>query len=247
MSGHSKWSSIKRKKGVADAKRGQIFTKIANEFTFAEKNSGDPYMNPALWSAIDKAKAANMPKDNIEKAIKKGTGELPGVVYEEHIYEGRAPFGIALLIRTISDNKNRTTADVRHTLSKYGGKLDEPGCVIWNFDKKGEIFVKKEMISENDLMELIIEVGAEDMKTEEEGYYITCDYKDLFIISDTLRKKNVLPDSSEITYIAQNPIKLEDDQTKRVLKLLNVIDELEDVSNIFSNLDIPDNITYEEE
>ncbi|MCK5223850.1 YebC/PmpR family DNA-binding transcriptional regulator [Candidatus Calescamantes bacterium] len=247
MSGHNKWSTIKRKKGAADAKRGQIFTKIAKEITLAAKGGGDPDSNPALRTAIDKAKAANMPKDNVEKALKKGTGELPGVVYEEYLYEGYAPKGIALMMMTITDNKNRTTSEIRHILSKYGGNLGEDGCVAWNFDKKGQVFVKKESSDEDTVMDIIIEAGGEDLKTEDDGYYITCDYKDLFVVADAIKQKDIAVESAEIIYIAQNLVSIDENNTKKVLRVLSLLDDLDDVANIFSNLDIPDDMDLEEE
>ena len=247
MSGHSKWSSIKRKKAANDAKKGKIFTKIAKELTMTAKNGGDPDSNPSLRAALEKAKAVNMPKDNIEKAIKKGTGELPGVVFEEVSYEGYAPHGIALLIHTITDNKNRTTAAIRHLLTKYGGNLGETGCVSWNFDKKGQIFIKKEFTDEDSLVEIAMEAGADDLKTEEDGYYVFCDYKDLFIVSDAIKKTGIEVESAEITYIPQNTVKLAPEQTKKVLKFLDMLDDEEDIQNVYSNLDIPDDINLEEE
>ncbi|MCD6579583.1 YebC/PmpR family DNA-binding transcriptional regulator [bacterium] len=247
MSGHSKWSSIKRKKAANDAKKGKVFTKITKELTMTAKNGGDPDSNPSLRAALEKAKAVNMPKDNIEKAIKKGTGELPGVIFEEISYEGYAPHGIALLIQTITDNKNRTTAAIRHLLTKYGGNLGETGCVSWNFEKKGQLFIKKEITDEDSLMEIAMEAGADDLKTEDDGYYIYCDYKDLFIVNDAIKKAGVEVDSAEITHIPQNTVKLTPEQTKKVLKFLDVLDDEEDVQNVYSNLDIPDDINLEED
>ncbi len=247
MSGHNKWSSIKRKKAANDAKKGKIFTKIAKELTMTAKNGGDPDSNPSLRAALDKAKSVNMPKDNIEKAIKKGTGELPGVVFEEVSYEGYAPHGIALLIQTITDNKNRTTAAIRHLLTRYGGNLGENGCVAWNFEKKGQIFIAKEFTDENSLMEIAMEVGADDLKTESDGFYVYCDYKDLFSVNDAIKKVGIKIDSAEITFIPQNTVKLPADQTKKVLKFLDILDDEDDVQNVYSNLDIPDDINLEED
>ena len=247
MSGHNKWSSIKRKKAANDAKKGQIFTKIAKELTMAAKNGSDPDSNAALRVALEKAKSVNMPKDNIEKAIKKGTGELPGVVFEEVTYEGYAPHGVALLIHTITDNKNRTTAAIRHILTRYGGNLGENGCVAWNFDKKGQIFIKKEFTDEDSLMEIAMEAGAEDLKTEDDGFYVICDYKDFFTVNDAIKKAGIPIENAEITFIPQNTVKLPEDQTKKVLKFLEILDDEDDIQNVYSNLDIPDNIDIEED
>ncbi len=247
MSGHNKWSTIKRKKGANDAKRGQMFTKVAKEIILAAKKGGNPEMNPALRAAIEKARSYNMPKDNINNAIKKGTGELPGVVYEEIVYEGYAPYGIALLIEVITDNKNRSTSEVRHALSHAGGSLAETGAVAWNFERKGQIFVKKDKAGEDALMEIITDAGAEDMKTEEDGFYVVCNYKDLFNISAAIEAKKIEVETAELTYIAQNPITLEPEQVKKILRIIENIEDMDDVQNVFTNMNIPDDLQIEEE
>ncbi len=239
MSGHSKWSTIKRKKAKEDAKRGQIFTKLIREITTAARlGGGDEETNPRLRSAIDDAKSANMPQSNIERAIKKGTGELPGVVYEEKVYEGYGPGGVAIMVDTLTDNNNRTTSEVRHILSKYNGNLGESGCVSWMFDKKGLLTVNKDDIGEDELMELVIEAGAEDMSTEGDEYEIITSPEDFDQVKEKISAKGVTLASSELTMIPKNTVKVEGKDAKSVLALLDSLDESDDVQKVYSNFDI---------
>jgi len=239
MSGHSKWSTIKRKKAKEDAKRGQVFTKLIREITTAARlGGGDEETNPRLRSAIDDAKSANMPQSNIERAIKKGTGELPGVVYEEKIYEGYGPGGVAIMIDTLTDNNNRTTSEVRHILTKYNGNLGESGCVSWMFDKKGLLTVNKNEIGEDELMELVLEAGAEDMSTEEDVYEIVTSPEDFDQVKEKIKAKGVSLVSSELTMIPKNTVKVEGKEVKSVLALMDSLDECDDVQKVYSNFDI---------
>ncbi|MCK4666684.1 YebC/PmpR family DNA-binding transcriptional regulator [Candidatus Dependentiae bacterium] len=247
MSGHSKWSTIKRKKAKEDAKRGKIFTKIIKEITVAAKEGGgDSDSNPRLRSAIDLAKSANMPKDNIEKAIKKGTGELPGVVYEEFSYEGYGPAGIAIIVDTLSDNKNRTTAEVRHMFSKYNGNLGEKGCVSWMFESKGLIMISKERVVEDVIFEIAIDSGAEDIKTEGEYYEIFTQVSDLYSIKEILEEKGIPLESVELGKFPTTLIDLEKRDIERNIKLLTGLEDLDDVNSVFSNMNIPDDFDITE-
>ena len=219
MSGHSKWSTIKRKKGANDAKRGKIFTKLIKEITIAAKmGGGDPEGNPRLRSAITAAKSENMPKDNIDRAIKKGTGDLDGAIYEEILYEGYGPGGVAVLVETMTDNKNRTVADIRHFFAKSGGNLGESGCVAWMFDKKGSITVDKEGgIGEEELMDLALEAGAEDVVDEEESFQILTEPEAFNDVVDQLEKAEVKFTEATIAMIPKNSIDVTEEKTARSL------------------------------
>ena len=241
MSGHSKWSTIKRKKAKADAERGKMFTKFIKEITTAARfGGGDEDANPRLRQAIAAAKAANMPHANIEKAIKKGTGELPGVVYEEKTYEGYGPGGVAILIDTLTDNTNRTTSEVRHILTKHQGNLGEVGCVSWMFEKKGLIAVNRRDCDEESLMETVLEVGAEDMTTEEDVYEIVSSPEDFFRIKEALDAKQIPVVSAEITMIPKTTVKVEGKQAEQILKLMEMLEDCEDVQQVYTNFDIPE-------
>jgi len=244
MSGHSKWHSIRHKKARVDAARGKVFTRLIKELTVSARiGGGDPDMNPRLRTAIQAAKAANMPAKNIENAVKKGTGELPGVVYEEIIYEGYGPGGVALYINAMTDNKKRTVAEIRHLLSKYGGNLGESGCVAWIFEKKGLIKVAKENYDEEELFMIVIDAGAEDMKSEDSEYYeIYTDYEQLDQVSARLAGNNVSVLSAEHTMIPQNTVKLEAKSAEQMLKLMDMLDDHDDVQDIFANFDIDDEV-----
>ncbi|WP_035587926.1 YebC/PmpR family DNA-binding transcriptional regulator [Hippea jasoniae] len=245
MSGHNKWSSIKHKKAREDAKRGQIFTKLIKEITIAAKNGGgNPENNPRLRIAIEKAKEANMPKQNIEKAIKKGTGELPGVSYEDVIYEGYGPGGVAMIIEATTDNRQRTTASVRHLLSKYGGSLGETGCVSWMFDYVGYITFDKNSTDEEALFEAALEAGASDVReNEEDGIFeVITDPKEFVAVKEALEKQGFKPSSAELTRIPQTTVKLEGEKAITMLKLMSALEDDEDVSNVYANFDIPDEI-----
>ncbi|KAA3606199.1 MAG: YebC/PmpR family DNA-binding transcriptional regulator [Calditrichaeota bacterium] len=236
MSGHSKWATIKRKKGALDAKRGKIFTKIIREITVAARiGGGDPESNPRLRSAIQAAKAVNMPNDNITRGIQKGTGELPGVVYDEITYEGYGPFGVAVIVETATDNKNRTVADVRHAFSKNGGNLGENGCVGWMFDKKGVILVSKDGIDEDDLMMTALEAGAEDVVVEEEGYSVTTTPEDFETVNKAIEELEATIESAEVSLVPSNTVKISEEQEESLLKMLDMIDDIDDVQNVHSN------------
>ncbi len=247
MSGHSKWASIKHKKGAADAKRGQLFTKLIKEITAAAKaGGGSPEANPRLRLAFAKAKEANMPKDNIEKAVKRGTGELPGVIYEEVIYEGYAPGGVAVLVEALTDNKNRTTAEVRNLLSRNGGNLAGAGSVAWIFQKKGYILVDKTKIGEEQLMELVLGAGAEDLKTGEANYEITTSVKDFEAVKQALTQAKIEWLSAELTMLPTSTVPVADEAAARkILAFMDALEEHDDVSHAYANFDIPDAILAE--
>ncbi len=244
MSGHSKWSTIKRKKGANDAKRGKIFTKLIKEITIAARmGGGDPDGNPRLRSAIIAAKSENMPKDNIDRAIKKGTGDLDGAVYEEILYEGYGPGGVAVLVETMTDNKNRTVADVRHFFAKSGGNLGESGCVGWMFDKKGSIMVDKEGIDEEELMDLALEAGAEDVLEEDSTFQILTEPDDFNEVVENLEKNGVKSVEAGISMIPQNTVEVEAEKTARsLLKLLENLEDNDDVQKVHANFDISDEL-----
>lgn len=239
MSGHSKWASIKHKKAATDAKRGKIFTRYIKEITIAAKfGGGDPESNPRLRHAIDGAKSVNMPNDNIKKAIDRGTGELEGVNYEEITYEGYGPGGVAILVECLTDNKNRTVAEVRYTFGKYNGNLGESGCVSWMFSRKGVIIVGKDKVSEDDLMEIVLENGAEDMKEEDDGYVVFTTIEDFHNITEAIKSGNIEADSAELSMIPSTYVKLEEKQAAQMLKLFDKLEELDDIQNVWANFDI---------
>ncbi len=243
MSGHSKWSTIKRKKGKADAERGKLFTRLIKEITVAARHgSGDEESNPRLRSAIQAAKAANMPSSNIEKAVKRGTGELPGVTYEEIIYEGYGPGGVAVYIETLTDNKNRTVAEIRHLLSKYGGSLGENGSVAWIFTKKGVITINAKDISEDDLMMATLDAGAEDIDLDDDLYRLVTEPTNLETVKNALAENKIPYESAEITMEPANTIKVEGKTAESVLKLMDALEDQDDVQNLYSNFDIDDSV-----
>ena len=244
MSGHSKWHSIKHKKARVDAARGRIFTRLIKELTVAARmGGGDPDMNPRLRTAIQAAKASNMPAKNIENAIKKGTGELPGVVYEEVVYEGYGPNGVALYINAMTDNKNRTVAEIRHLLTKNGGNLGESGCVAWMFEKKGYIKVEKANFDEEELFLISVDAGAEDMKTEDEEFYeIYSEYDQLESVRGALESQGVVVANAELTMLPQNTVKLEEKSAEQMLKLMDALDDHDDIQEVFANFDIDDDV-----
>jgi YebC/PmpR family DNA-binding regulatory protein len=243
MSGHSKWSTIKRKKGAADAKRGQAFSRLIKEVTIAARmGGGNPDGNPRLRTAVAAAKAENMPKDNIERAIKKGTGELEGVNYEEFTYEGYGPAGVAVYVEIMTDNKNRTAADVRHIFSKNNGNLGENGCVAWMFEKKGTFVYDKSEVDEEKLMEYVLDAGAEDISEEESTWVVMTDHKDFYSVKEAIDKIDALPSYTvaEITMIPQNTVKVAGKEVEQVLRLMDALEECEDVQNAYANFDIPE-------
>ena len=239
MSGHSKWSTIKRKKGAADAKRGAIFTRLSKEITLASKDGGsDIEMNPALRLAVKKAKASNMPSANIEKAIKKGTGELPGIKYENYIYEGYGPSGVAIMMEVMTDNKNRTVPEIRHIMSKNGGNLGESGCVNWMFEKKGTITINQsDLVSEEELMDLSIEIDAEDFSSEGDYFEITTQPENFNKIVELLDQKEYEYEG-EIGLVPTNMVKISEDVSKSIIRLLELLEEHEDIQKIYSNFEV---------
>ena len=237
MSGHSKWSTIKRKKGAADAKRGIAFTRLSKDITLAARElGGDPDMNPALRLAIKKAKNSNMPVSNIERAIKKGTGDLPGVNYEDYIYEGYGPGGIAILIEILTDNKNRTLPEIRSLMTKNDGNLGESGCVSWIFHKNGIITIKSDLINEEDILELF-DLGVEDVLDEEDFYEIITSPEKFSIVSRFFENKDLSFDG-KISLVPQNTVKIDSILGDRAIKLINILEDHEDVQNIHSNFEI---------
>ena len=243
MSGHSKWSSIKHKKGALDAKRGKIFTKLIKEITVAARiGGGDPDGNPRLRTAILTAKGQNMPGDNITRAIKKGTGELEGVQYEEVNYEGYGPGGAAIFLEAMTDNKNRTVSEIRAALGKAGGNLGENGCVAWMFEQKGLITVKTESKDEDELMELAIDAGADDMQTVDDYYEITTAVENFESVRTTLEESSITIETSEVTRIPANMVAVDEKKGKALLKLMDILDDHEDIQKAYSNFDIPDDV-----
>ena len=247
MSGHSKWASIKHKKGAADAKRGKIFTKIIKEITVAAKlGGGDEEANPRLRTAIIKAKAANMPKDNIERAVKKGTGELDDVTYFELTYEGYGPGGVALLIDTLTDNKNRTAADVRSQLTKGGGNLGESGCVSYLFKRKGIIAFDSSKYTEDDIFAAALEAGAEDVSTEGDSIEVITEPDDFETVLNSLTKAGFEHTMAEISKIPDSTVTLDNEKTAKALRLIERMEDLDDVQSVSTNLDIPDDFEMPE-
>ncbi|CAN5778099.1 YebC/PmpR family DNA-binding transcriptional regulator [soil metagenome] len=240
MSGHSKWHTIKHKKGALDAKRGKVFTKLIKEVTVAARTggTGDLDANARLRKAVTDAKAQNMPNDTIDRAIKRGTGELEGVNYEEITYEGYGVNGVAMLVETMTDNRNRTVAELRHLFTKNGGNLGEAGSVAWMFDKKGYIVVDKETKSEDELFEIAIEAGAEDLRDEGEVFEIYTAPETYDAVDEAIKKAGIEPQASELSMIPQNFIKLEGADAKQMLKLYEAIDDNEDVQKVYANFDI---------
>lgn len=243
MSGHSKWSSIKHKKGAADAKRGKIFTKLIKEITVAARlGGGDASGNPRLRAAILAAKAENMPKENIERGIKKGTGELEGVSYEEVNYEAYGPGGVAVLINCLTDNKNRTVADLKHIFDRHGGSLGEPNCVAWMFEKKGLIVFEKDKVDEEKLLELALEAGAEDVKEEEETFEVLIPPSDFEGVKSAFDAAALTYNLAEVSMIPQNTVKLEGKKAEQMLNLMEMLEDSDDVSHVYANFDIPDEV-----
>ena len=237
MSGHSKWSTIKRKKGANDAKRGAIFTRISKDITIAARESGDdPDMNSALRLAIKKAKAANMPNDNIDRAIKKGTGELAGQKYESYIYEGYGPHGVALLIEVLSDNKNRTVPEIRHLLTKYNGNLGESGCVNWMFEKKGTITISKNNVDEEMVLEFL-EYDIEDFESDDDFYVITTLPENFDIVSKNIETAGIEIDG-EVGLTASNIVKVSSEESNKILNLLEQLDSHDDIQKVHTNFEI---------
>jgi YebC/PmpR family DNA-binding regulatory protein len=243
MSGHSKWSTIKHKKGATDAKRGKIFSKLIKEITVAARTGGgDPAMNPRLRTAVQTAKNENMPKDNIERAIKKGTGELEGVEYEESIYEGYGPGGAAILIESLTDNKNRAVADIRHILTKTGGNLGSAGCVSYMFDKKGYLVIEKAAADEDVVMETALDAGAEDMREDGDNYEIITDPQDFETVKAAVDAALIPCIDAEITMLPQTTANLQGKEAEQMIRLMEALEDCDDVQKVYTNADIPEEI-----
>ncbi len=243
MSGHSKWATIKRKKAATDAKRGKIFTKLIREITVAARDGGgDPNFNPRLRLGVDNAKAGNMPADNITRAIKKGTGELEGVSYEEVAYEGYGPGGVALYIETLTDNQNRTVADVRHILTKLGGSLGMTGSVGWQFDRKGPIYVEASRYTEESVFEAAIEAGADDVEPADDEFIVTTEAGTFHEVQAGMRSAGIEFERAELSWIPQNEIRVEGRDAEKLIKLLEALDDIDDVQQVSSNADIDEEI-----
>ncbi|MCZ7584260.1 MAG: YebC/PmpR family DNA-binding transcriptional regulator [Deltaproteobacteria bacterium] len=241
MSGHSKWSTIKRKKGANDAARGKLFTKLIKELTVAARHGGgDPNANPRLRTAVDKAKANSMPKDNIERAIKKGTGDLEGETYEEFTYEGYGPAGVAVMVSILTDNRNRTTAEVRHAFTKYGGNLGENGCVAFMFERKGVFNFAKDEVKEDALMEAALDAGAEDVQDDGDVFTVTTDPNDFDQVKEALEAKGFKDPDAEVTMLPTNTIKVTGKPAESVLKMVETLEDNDDVQSVYTNFDIPE-------
>ena len=239
MSGHNKWSTIKHKKGAVDAKRGKMFSKIIKEISIAARiGGGDSDGNPRLRTAVNAARAANMPKDNIDRAIKRGTGEIEGVSYEEVIYEGYGPGGVAVLVEALTDNKNRTVAEIRHIFDKYNGNLGESGCVAWMFDKKGLMAISAAKLHEDEVMELALEAGAHDVQIEGDTFEITTELGDFEVVRKAVEDRGWKIEMAEITMIPQNTVKLEGKKAEQMLKMMDSLDDHDDLQRVFANFDI---------
>ena len=246
MSGHSKWASIKHKKAAIDAKRGKIFTKLIREITVvAKQGGGDPESNPRLRTVIQTAKAANMPADNIERAIKKGTGELEGVIYEEVNYEGYGPQGVAILVQCLTDNKNRTASEIRNIFTKTNGNMAGAGSVAWLFEKKGLIVISKASATEDQLMEVVLAAGAEDLSPAGDKFEVTTGPHDFWPVKEALEKAHIPVESAEITMIPKNQVPVSPETVRSVLHLIEAFEEHDDVQNVYANCDIPDEVMKE--
>jgi YebC/PmpR family DNA-binding regulatory protein len=243
MSGHSKWATTKHKKAATDAKRGKIFTKIGKEITVAAKlGGGDVNGNPRLRTAVAKAKSVSMPADNIKRAIQKGTGELPGVSYEEIVYEGYGPGGVAVILEVMTDNRNRTVSEIRNIFSKANGNMGEAGCVSWMFHKKGYLVVHRSKADEERLMTLALDAGAEDMQAEDDNFVVTTALSDFEKVKKSLEDAGVALDVAEVTMIPQTYVKLDGKEAQQMLRLVEALEDNDDVQNVYANFDIPDEI-----
>ncbi len=241
MSGHSKWSTIKRKKAAIDAKRGKLFTKLIKEITIAARQGGgDPGANPRLRLAIDNAKSANMPMDNIDRAIKKATGELEGVQYTELTYEGYGPSGVAILVESVTDNKNRTVAEVRHIFSKYGGSMGESGSVLWMFDRKGIITLPAQGKTEDDLMEIVLDAGAEDIQFDDDYFEVTTEVETFEDVRKALADAGLEVENASLQWIAKNTVDVSGEAQEKVIKLIDMLEDNDDVQNVYSNANFLD-------
>lgn len=249
MSGHSKWATIKRAKGAADAKRGKIFSVLSKDLTLAARDGGgDPAFNPRLRTVVAKAKAANMPADNVDRAIKKGTGELPGVTYEELLYEGYGAGGVGIIVEVTTDNKNRSASEVRSTMTKNGGNLAGVGAVAFQFDRKGQFIIDAQQTDEETLMDSVLEAGAEDIKNEGDHFEVVCPMTEYDAVSQVLSDKGIETESSELAYIPNIQVPVDDkDTARKVLHLIEKLDDLEDVKAVHHNMDIADDLLDDED
>jgi YebC/PmpR family DNA-binding regulatory protein len=245
MSGHSKWATIKHKKGALDAKRGKIFTRLIKEISIAAKNGGDPDTNPRLRTAILAAKSENMPADNIKRAIQRGTGELPGATYEEFSLEGYGPGGVAVLLDINTDNRNRTVSEIRHVFGKNGGNMAEAGAVSWMFHKKGDIVIPKSAAKEDDLMGVVLEAGADDLRDDGDNWEVLSEPSAYEAVLEAVKKAGITPSSSSVTMIPQNYIKLEGTAAGTMIRLMEALEEHDDVQNVHSNFDIDQKVLEE--
>jgi len=246
MSGHSKWANIKHRKGAADAKRGKVFTKLIKEITMAARlGGGDANANPRLRAAIIAAKAENMPKDNMERAIKKGTGELEGVNYEENTYEGYGPGGVAILIDSVTDNKNRAVSEIRHALTKHGGNMGESGCVSWMFDKKGYLVIEKGTVEEDALMELALEAGAEDVRDDGDNFEVITEPESFEAVKAAIDAKEIPFVVAEVSMVPQNLTPVEGETAQKLIRLIDALEDCDDVQKVYNNADLPDDIMDE--
>jgi YebC/PmpR family DNA-binding regulatory protein len=243
MSGHSKWATIKRKKAVTDSRRGKIFTQIIKEITIAAKSGGgDPSGNPRLRLAIDKAKSSNMPADNIKRAIMKGTGELPGVSYEDVTYEGYGPGGVALIIESVTDNKNRTVSEIRHLLERNGGKFGATGSVAWMFHKKGTIRTPKGAMTEDDMLSIVLDAGADDLRLDGDSFEITTSPEAFEAVKKAIEDQHIAIEEAEIHKVPENTVRVEGPDAEKVLKLMEALEEHDDTQHVYANFDIDEKI-----
>ena len=242
MSGHSRWSQIKRKKGKTDVQRGKLFSKILREITVAARSGGDAKVNMRLKAAMESAKEANMPHENIKRAIQKGTGELPGESYEEITYEGYAPGGVAVMIRVLTDNRNRAAPELRHTFEKHGGNMGASGAVAWMFDRRGIILVDAEKIAEDDVLGPALEAGATDMRRSEKAFEITTAPAEMDAVRGALEAARVPVLEAEVTFVPQSTVRVEGKDAPQVLRLIEALEELDDVQTVYANYDIPDEV-----
>ena len=243
MSGHSKWSTIKHKKAMVDARRGKMFTKLIRELTSAARaGGGDPDVNPRLRTAVASAKGANMPNDTIQRAVQKGTGEIAGETYEEVTYEGYGAGGVAVLVDTLTDNKNRTVAEIRHLFARHGGSMGENGCVAWMFQRQGFLALDAASIDEDALLELVLEAGGDDVKTENDLYEILTSPEAFEDVRSSLEEQGLTPEVAEVTMLPQSTVSIEGKQAEQVLRLMEALDDQDDVRRAYANFDIPDDV-----
>jgi len=246
MSGHSKWHNIRLKKAKVDAQRGKIFTKVAREIIIAARNGGgDLAANQRLRDVVQKAREASMPQDNITRAIQRGTGELTGVQYEEVVYEGYGPGGVAIMMQALTDNRNRTVSELRSIFGRHGGNLGEAGCVAWMFDPKGVIIVPRERIGEDELLEIVLDAGAQDMKTDRASYEITTLPEDFERVKAALAQRNITTESAEVTMVPQTTVTLAGKDSEQVLKLMDTLEDHDDIQHVYANFDIPESVMEE--